>query len=109
VTYWPASTGVPANTYVQSIFAAPVSSQALPTAGVVNASALTGTSSPIGKTGAFIPSATLSGWLVSGSGQSLTQGISVSSGVILSESTVLTQSGNGVVSPTNDASLMGEP
>ncbi len=53
VTYWPAATGIPANTFVKSIIAAPASNQSLLTGGVVNATSLAGFSS---KTGKKVPS-----------------------------------------------------
>ena len=91
MTYWPAATGVPANTFVKSITWAPASNQTLVTGDVVRATSLAGTSSMLGKTGTFIATATLSGWLVA------------SSGVVMSES------GQTTVSSANDGSLLGEP
>ena len=67
VTYWSAAGGVPANTFFKSILETPAANQTFVTAGVVWAASLVGTSSSIGKTGVFLPSATLAGWLASGS------------------------------------------
>jgi serine protease AprX len=97
VTFWPATSGVPANTYAKSITWAAAPNQSLVTGGVVNATPLAGTSSSIGKTGTFIPTATLTGWLVAGSG------------VVMSESVVMNESGQSTVSSANDSSLLGEP
>jgi hypothetical protein len=58
---------------------------------VVVATSLASTSSSIGKTGSFTPTAALGGWRVSGSG------------------VVLGESGQTGVSSANDSSLLGEP
>jgi len=85
VSYWPAGHGEAPRTWVKSIVARPAPSQPLLTAGVVWVSPLAGDSSLRGKTGVFIPTATLSGWLASGSGLVLSEGIYFSKGLVLSE------------------------
>ena len=109
VSYWPAATGVPASTFVKSIVEAPAANQGFVTAGVVSATALVGSSSWLGKTGAFLPTVTLAGWLAAGSGLPLGQGILLSTGVVLSEGLVLSESGQTAVPNPNDSSLLGEP
>src|SRR3989442_324395 len=72
--YWSGYTIAP-NTYVQRFIDKPGSNQTLLTAGVVMADALAGTSDLAAKTGMFIPTGALSGWLIAGSGTTLTQGV----------------------------------
>jgi hypothetical protein len=73
----------------------------LMTAGVVSLVELAGTSSLTGRTGLFIPSATLSSWL--SSVKTLAQGIVISEGLLISES--------GTTSPSNprEKLVTGEP
>ncbi|MBW8832056.1 MAG: S8 family peptidase [Burkholderiales bacterium] len=85
VSYWPAATREAPRTWVKSIVARGAPTQPLLTAGVVLASPLAGDSSLRGETGVFIPTATLSGWLASGSGLVLSEGIFFSKGLVLSE------------------------
>src|SRR6202030_1541376 len=67
VTYWPLP--APLNTFVQSITQGPmVQDQVLITPGVVWATSLAGSTSYLSHTGLFIPTATLSSWLINGSG-----------------------------------------
>ncbi len=61
VDYRPAASGVPADTFMRSIVEAPITTQVLLTPGVVSATALAGTSALIGRSGAFVPTAALSG------------------------------------------------
>lgn len=62
---------------LQDALDAPTTSKAR--ADVVNGKSLVGASSKIGKAGIFIPTATLSGWFVAGSG------VVMSTGVVTSE------------------------
>ena len=74
-TYW-SGIGIAANTYVQSFSEVSVpTGQKLVTGSVVDGKSLVGTSSMIGKTGVFIPTATLSGWFVAGSGTVMSEGL----------------------------------
>src|SRR6267143_7322399 len=70
--YWSGST-IPPNTYVQRFIDTPGSNQTLLTAGLVMADALAGRSDLAANTGMFVPTASLSGWLIAGSGTTLTQ------------------------------------
>jgi serine protease AprX len=58
---------------------------------VVDATHLLGTSSKIGSTGLFTPTATASGWLIAGSGKTLGQGLVISEGVVMSEGIVMSE------------------
>ncbi|MBV8210527.1 MAG: S8 family serine peptidase [Burkholderiaceae bacterium] len=138
VTYWPAT--VPANTYVQSIASAPIlQNEVLVTPGVVWATSLAGSTSYVGQTGFFVPSATLSNWLVSGSGTVLTKGVvlsngmaiaegmavaegfaiaegmavaegfAIAEGIAVAEGMAVSESGQPNVTGVDDSSLMGEP
>ena len=106
---------VPANVFVKSISVAAAANQALVTPGVVHATALAGSNSWVGQTGAFIPTATLSNWLQAGSGETLTQGFILSEGLILSEGFILSagfilsESGRPLVKLATEGSLAGEP
>ncbi|MBA4175280.1 MAG: hypothetical protein C0505_01750 [Leptothrix sp. (in: Bacteria)] len=53
----------------------PAASRTLLTGVVVDASALPGASSTIGRTGVFLPTTTLSNWLTGGSGLILSEGL----------------------------------
>jgi len=86
--YW-SGTGIAANTYVQNFTDTAVINQTLITSSVVDADALAGNSDPVAQTGMFIPTATLSGWLVSGSGTTLVQGDVVSNGLVAHEGIVM--------------------
>ena len=91
------------------------------TAGVVQATSLAGLSWSIGKTGAFIPTATLAGWLTAGSGIVLVEGIVIgnrvvlserlvlSEGLVLSERVVLSETGQIGVTTSSDSNPLGEP
>lgn len=85
------------NTFVRSFSHGPAANQPLVGSGVVSATSAVGASSLIGRTGAFMPLATLSGWLVGGSG------------FVLSEAFVLRASGQPGAPNPNDLSLLGEP
>jgi subtilisin family serine protease len=90
VTYWPAASGVPPNTYVQAITQGPiVQSQPLVTPGVIWTTSLAGTTSYLGHTGLFIPTATLAGWVANGGGVPLSQGVAISQGIALCEGTAV--------------------
>jgi serine protease AprX len=91
VSYWPATTGVPSATFPKAIVEAVASNQSFTSTGVLSMTALAGSSSRTGKTGAFIPVATLSGWAAVGSGTSLSQGIVLSNGIVISEGLVLSE------------------
>ena len=88
--YW-SGTGITAGTYPKYFTDVAMSSQALISYGVVSANALAGNSSMTGKTGVFMPTATLSGWLAGGSGTTLGQGVVLSEGMILSEGLILSE------------------
>ena len=140
VTDWPWSLFAPANTYPQLITSGLVkANQVLVTPGVIWATDLAGTSSYAGQTGFFIPTATISSDLISGSGIALSQGvalgegvalcegvaigegvalaegvalgegIALGEGVALGEGIALGESGTPFVSPADDSSLLGEP
>ena len=139
VTYWPASQGFAANTYVRSILRTATSDQVFLTPGVVDVTALAGESSSLGRTGLFMPTATLAGWLDAGSGVRLRRGIVLSEGLViseglvmseglrikkgivlsesvvmseglvLSEGLVMSETGQPSVQRSNDRSLLGEP
>ena len=84
-TYW-SGIGIAANTYVQSFSEVSVpTGQKLVTGSVVNGKSLVGTSSMLGKTGVFIPTATLSGWFVAGSGTVMSEGVVMSEGLVFGE------------------------
>ena len=104
VTYWPAASGVPARTFPKWVTEKPAGSQGFVTAGVLSATALAGTSSKVGRTGVFIPTATLSGWVAVGSGTAFSQGIVMSEGIVLSEGVVMSE---GIV--LSEAASKGEP
>jgi hypothetical protein len=72
-TYWSGS-GITANTYVKSFSDLLAGNQQLVTSGVVSGNWLLGPSSWLGKTGVFMPTATISGWFVSGSGVVMSEG-----------------------------------
>ena len=73
-TYW-SGIGIAANIYVKSFSEVSVpAGQNLVTGSVVNGKSLAGTSSMLGKTGVFIPTATLSGWFTAGSGVVMSEG-----------------------------------
>ena len=91
VAYWPGSLLVAANTFPQTITETFPASLPLVTAGVVNAVPLAGVSSKFGKTGVFLPTATLAGWLAAGSGTLLGQGVMVSEGLVISEGIVTSE------------------
>ena len=78
VNYWPSDINVPANTFVSSITSAPAPNQTMLTGGVRHATSLAGPSSLVSGTGAFLPTATLSAWLRSGSGYLLANGVILS-------------------------------
>ncbi len=140
VSYWPASAGVAADTFVRSVVEVPwIADQPVLTPSVVSATALAGTSSLLGRSGAFVPTATLSAWLAGGSGLSmgqgvvLTQGLMMSEGLVMSEGLlmseglmmseglfmseglcmseglVMSESGQTGVSTPDNSSLLGEP
>ncbi|MEO8806719.1 MAG: S8 family serine peptidase [Burkholderiaceae bacterium] len=88
VRYWPNTN----NVYPMAVQATAAANSTLLTAGVVSLGELAGTSSWVGKTGIFLPSARLASWL--SSGKTLTQGIVLSERVVLSEGLVL---GEGLV------------
>jgi hypothetical protein len=87
---------VPANTFVKAIGSALASNPSLVTAGIASGTALAGRNSSTGRTGAFIPGATLGSLLNAGSGTTLGQGF------------ILSESGLPIAS-ANDTSLLGEP
>ena len=89
VSYWPATSTVPANTYVQSIVETPLSSQALLGPGTVLGSGLAGTSSLAATSGDFVPVTYLSSLLASGSSAPMTQGIVLNQRVVLAEGIAL--------------------
>jgi serine protease AprX len=99
--YWSGISIAP-NTYIKWFSDTDLVTSGLIASGVVRADGLAGTSSMVGKTGAFIPTASLSGWLTSGSGPIL------SDGMILSEGLILSESGTSAVPAANDPSLIGE-
>jgi hypothetical protein len=69
ISYWPAASGVPANTYPRSIVEAPATSQWLLSPGVLSANTLLGTSSWLGKHGRLHADVRrCPTWLASGSG-----------------------------------------
>ncbi len=88
--YW-SGTGIAANTFIKSFTDVDPPNQTLVTAAVVDLTVLAGTSSMVGKTGAFLPTATLSSWATSGSGTVLLQGVLLSSGLVLSEGLVVSE------------------
>ncbi len=90
--YW-AGTGIAPGTFVMSFVDSPAANQTLLSASVVRADALAGISSSVGRTGAFIPTATLSGWLVGGSGMVLSEGLILSEGLVLSEALTVPEEG----------------
>ena len=71
--------------------------------------ALAGASSLTGKTRVFLPSATMSSWLVSGSGQTLASGVVLSNGVVLSEGLVLSESVSGLRRASRPFRPVAEP
>jgi serine protease AprX len=91
ISHWPSAAGQTAKLYVKSIVAARAPNQVLLTAGVLRATNLAGASSSLGKTGAFFPTFTLSGWLAVGSGTVLGQGLILSEGLVMSEGLVLSE------------------
>jgi subtilisin family serine protease len=91
VSYWPGAGEVPGNTYVRSVVEAPAAGQVLVTAGVVLATDLVGQSSHAGATGAFLPTATVSGWLASGSGLVMSEGVFMSEGLVMSEGLMMSE------------------
>ncbi len=111
IVYWPAAGEVAANTFVKAVADMPPDNQALVTPGVVAASGLLGSSSYLGSTGAFTPTATLSGWLASGSGSGLilSEGLILSQDLILGEGFILSESGQPGAPNPNNQSLLGEP
>ena len=104
VVYW-SGTGIAANTYAKSFTDAASANTTLLTSAVVQADLLAGASSVLGKTGVFIPTPTLSAWLISGSGLILSEGMILSEGLVLSEGLLLSETG----ADANDPSLVGEP
>ncbi len=91
ITYWPATKNVAANTVPQWVNEASAATGTLLTPGVRMGTALAGVSSKIGRTGVFLPTATMGGWMASGSGQSLTSSLVISGGIVLSEGVVLSE------------------
>ncbi|MBV8209587.1 MAG: S8 family serine peptidase [Burkholderiaceae bacterium] len=89
--YWSGS-GIAANTYVQNFTDTALTNQTLMTSGVTSADTLVGTSDPAAQTGMFVPTATLSGWLASGSGTQLSQGDLLSNGIVMQEGILLKDS-----------------
>ena len=101
--YW-SGTGIAANTFVKNFTDIVAPNQSLLAPGVVSANVLAGASSKVGKTGVFIPTATLSGWLISGSGLTLANGLVLSEGLVMSEGLVLSE---GMV--LSEGYVKGEP
>ena len=99
--YWNGP-GYPPRTYTKSVSVADHTGYTVVGAGVKVANGLVGSSSLAGRTGIFVPTATLTGWLVSGSGQTLlrpltlSQGLAMSEGLVMSEGLILSE---GVVAP----------
>ena len=77
--------GYPPRTYIKSVSVADYTGYAVVGAGVKVANGLVGSSSLAGRTGIFVPTATLTGWLVSGSGQTLLRPLTLSQGLVTSE------------------------
>ncbi len=110
VDYWPAGKKAAGNTFVKSVRSARSGNQPLLTPGVVQAGALTGSSSAIGRTGLFMPASQLSAWLIGGSGPVLGQGVVLSEGIVLSEGVVLSESDHKSKPGRSKAvSVLGEP
>ena len=87
LSYWPYNAAYPHASTVPNGVTEPLSASGnLLTPGVRLGRALAGASSAVGKTGVFLPSATMSSWLISGSGQVLASGVVLRNGVVLSES-----------------------
>jgi serine protease AprX len=91
VSYWPTAVGQAPKLYVKAIVPARAPNQTLLTAGVLRATNLAGASSSLGKTGAFFPTFTLSGWLAVGSGTLLGQGVILSEGLVMSEGLIMSE------------------
>jgi serine protease AprX len=92
VSYWPAATGVPANTYPKAVSDTAAANQtALLSPGVLLGDGLAGQTSSIARSGMFIPVTQLSGWLGSGSGLTLGAGVVLSGGLILSEGVTMAE------------------
>ncbi len=89
--YW-SGVGITPNTFVHHFTDVALRNQPLLGTGVVIGTALAGTSSLVGRTGVFLPTATLSAWLLSGSGTVLwNSGLVLSEGLLLSEGLILSE------------------